>query len=126
MRTALAINWAVNDVICPAIAAKWNDVSADYTVSHGVGIDTGQALIVRGGVRDNNDLISVGHAPNDAAKLSDFRGSPISITKAVYDDLNDSLWYAADGRTRMWTSSDGRQALGDYSPCYHSNYQWEA
>ena len=126
VRTALAINWAVNDVIRPAIAAKWTDVSTSYAVSHGVGIDTGQALIVRGGVRDNNDLISIGHAPNGAAKLSDYRGSPISITKAVYEDLNDGLWYADDGRTRMWTSSDGRQALGSYSPCYHSNYQWGA
>lgn len=126
VRTALAINWAVNDVIKEAIAGKWNDVSTSYSISHGVGIDTGEALIVRGGVRDNNDLISVGHAPNDAAKLSDYRGSPISITKDVFDDLNDNLWYAIDGRTSMWTSSNGYQALGAYSPCYHSSYQWQA
>ena len=126
VRTALAINWAVNDVIKKAIEGKWSDVAKTYTIGHGIGIDTGEALIVRGGVRDNNDLISIGHAPNDAAKLSDYRASTINITKAVYDDLNDNLWYAQDARTRMWTSSNGYGPLGAYSTCYHSGYLWEA
>jgi len=124
VRTAMAINFAVEIVIRQAIENKWTDVSKTYTIGHGIGIDTGEALIVRGGVRDNNDLISVGHAPNDAAKLSEYRGSTINITKAVYDDLDESLLIASDGHSRMWRPSDGRVALGAYTPCYHSNYYW--
>lgn len=126
VRTALAIQWAVQEVIKPAIEKKWTDVSSTYTVGHGVGIDTGEALIVRGGVRDNNDLISIGHAPNDAAKLSDYRTYAINITKEVFDDLDNEHLYGADGRTSMWLDSNGYNALGAYSRCYHSNWQWEA
>ena len=126
VRSAMAINWAVEVVVKQAIENRWNDVADSYTIAHGVGIDTGEALIVRGGVRDNNDLISVGHAPNDAAKLSDYRGSTINITKAVYEDLDQSLLIASDGFSKMWRSSDGRAAVGTYAPCHHSNYYWSA
>ncbi|XKH54008.1 adenylate/guanylate cyclase domain-containing protein [Citricoccus nitrophenolicus] len=42
VRTALAINWAVQEVIAPAIEKKWTDVSKNYTIGHGIGIDTGE------------------------------------------------------------------------------------
>ena len=124
VRAALAINWAVNRVIAPAIEEKWSDVAKSYTMGHGVGIDTGEALIVRGGARDNNDLISIGDAPNDAAHLSDYREWPINITEAVYDALKDPQKILPDGNS-FWHSSDGRQALGGYAPLYHTRAMWE-
>jgi adenylate cyclase len=85
VEAGFGINWAVYEVLRPAIESKWTDVSKSYTVSHGIGIATGEALIVRGGVREHNDLISVGNAPNDAAHLSEYRAWTINITKAVHD-----------------------------------------
>ena len=123
VRAALAINWAVDEVIAPAIEEKWTDVSKSYTIGHGIGIDTGEALIVRGGARDNNDLISIGDAPNDAARLSDYRGWSINITKAVYDNLVDEHKLLPDGRN-FWRQSNGTQALGSYTPLFHTNAQW--
>lgn len=68
VRAALGIQWAVDEVLKPKFAAKWPDLSNNYVVGHGVGVARGEVLIVRGGVRDNNDLISVGAAANVAAK----------------------------------------------------------
>lgn len=41
VRAAFGINWAVHQVLKPAIENKWNDVSKHYQINHGVGIDTG-------------------------------------------------------------------------------------
>lgn len=116
---AFAINWAVYKVLRPAIENKWNDVSKSYTIAHGIGIDTGEALIVRGGVREHNDLISIGDAPNDAARLSEDRTWWINITSAVHDDLGDEQLYI-DG-SPFWTPSNGSRSLGTYTKLYHSN-----
>ena len=125
VRAAFGINWAVRHVLAPAIEAKWNDVSKSYTIDHGVGIDTGDALIVRGGVRGHNDLISIGDAPNDAARLSEYRSYPLNITKAVYEDLDDSLLHASGGGT-MFISRTGAGVLDNsYITTYHSHGWWE-
>lgn len=94
---ALKINWTVSKLINPKIEKRLSGQSSDWVVSHGIGIDSGKALLVRGGVRNaagqttHNDLISIGEAPNIAAKLSGFRGSakgPIVITSAVHSHLD--------------------------------------
>ena len=124
VRAALAINWAVECVIAPAVKRKWSAVSKRYTIGHGIGIDTGEALIVRGGARENNDLISIGDAPNDAAHLSDYRGWSINITQAVYDKLTDSQKLLPNGQN-FWQQSNGVSALGIYTPLHHTNACWE-
>jgi adenylate cyclase len=102
-RAALAINWAVQNVIRPTLLQAWPSLNQYWTAAHGVGIATGEALIVRGGVRANNDLISIGDAPNVAAKLSAIRGGPSSyMTEAVYNDMPEALRRSADGR-QMWS-----------------------
>jgi len=95
-RAALAINWAVLDVIRPAIKEAWSDGDTICEIEHGIGIDTGEALIVRGGVRDNNDLISVGAAPNIAAKLS--LNPPVGLRRIL--DLG-SILIRSVGRAGM-------------------------
>lgn len=46
VRAALAINWAVIEVIRPAIESGWSDGKNFAQIKHGVGIDTGEAFIV--------------------------------------------------------------------------------
>lgn len=119
-RAAMEINWAVSEVIWPAIKARWNDVDTwGWTLRHGVGVATGEALLVRTGVRSDNDIASIGNAPNVAAKLSELRGSSsIFITEDVYQDLNDHLLYGPKGE-HMWSRLYSRQEIGG---SYYSVY----
>lgn len=125
VRAALALNWSVQEVLAPKLAAIWPTLKDLWTVGHGVGIDTGAAMLVRGGVRNSNDLISVGAAPNVAAKLSGIRSTPnIYITKTVYDSMESSNKTSADGRS-MWTSY-GSVAIGSKSfTVYSSTWHWQ-
>lgn len=122
VRTALAISWAVSQVIQPALEAKWSDFK--WTMKHGVGIDTGEALIVRGGVRGDNDLVSVGGPPNVAAKLSEERGWPsIFITNAVYQDMAPNVTLGAAGEN-MWSDLGPRTYGGKLVRCLGSAHYW--
>ncbi|ADT99170.1 adenylate/guanylate cyclase domain-containing protein [Mycolicibacterium gilvum] len=118
-RAALAINWAVEEIIPEAIKTSWSDGQDFCKITHRVGIDTGEALIVRGGVRDNNDLISIGSAPNVAAKLSDLKdGYAIYIAKAVRDDLDDEVVSFANANgtvSNIWYRFPHAKLIGDNS-----------
>lgn len=122
VRAALAINWAVELVIEPKLAAKWPTLKETWKMGHGVGIDTGKAMIVRGGVRDNNDLVSVGAAPNVAAKLSSLRKYDINITKAVYDAMDRSVTLSGD--KNMWTWASAETVGGTTIRVIGSNFRW--
>lgn len=111
-RAALAINWAVYQVIRPAIEKGFTDGADFCNIDHAVGIDTGEALVVRGGIRDNNDLISIGAAPNVAAKLSDIRsGDQVFVTAAVREALDDNLLVYEDGRA-VWSRHSWSHSVG--------------
>ena len=123
VKAGLGINWAVQEVVRPKVQAKWDDL-ANTPLGQGVGIATGEALIVRGGVPIDNDLISVGAAPNVAAKLSELREGPDTyITEDVYNKLNDVAKYC-DGRD-MWTQHAGKIIGGTYYRIKASTYSWE-
>ncbi|GAA14944.1 hypothetical protein GOALK_120_00020 [Gordonia alkanivorans NBRC 16433] len=128
VRAALAINWAVEEVIRPAIRSNWSDGEDFYNISHRVGVDTGESLIVRGGARNNNDLISVGGAPNIAAKLSDLKnGYSTYITDRVFDELPDDLvYYESTGvRRSSWSKLYSQVRIGGtYNTVYGSNTYW--
>jgi adenylate cyclase len=84
------MNWALLNIIRPKVQAKYpNLAEGEYEIEHTAGIDAGEVLVVRAGVRNSNDLISIGTAPNVAAALSDRRNAPYRsyITKAVYDSM---------------------------------------
>jgi adenylate cyclase len=103
VKTALGIHWAVRDVLAPSFQERWSKLSKTYKLEHGVGIASGEVLIVRGGVRRRNDLVSIGPAANVAAKLSGLRGFPSAyITRAVYDELKRSETHTRKGEA-MWT-----------------------
>jgi class 3 adenylate cyclase len=114
VKAALNISWAVEKVINPKLKAKWD--SFDWKMDHGVGIDTGDAMLVRGGVRGTNDIVSIGGAPNVAAKLSEIRSSKtIYISEDVYDHTSDEVKYA--DTTNIWTRM-GVEKFGGTSVTY--------
>jgi adenylate cyclase len=121
-KAALNISWAVENVIRPKIKTKWDDL--DWTLTHGVGIDTGEAWIVRGGVWGTNDLVSIGRAPNIAAKLSELRGSSqVMITSDVYNKLNNDSKYT--NGTDMWVPKGTIEFGGTLVSYYGSIYWWK-
>lgn len=128
VRAALALNWAVTEMLRPEIAEAWPDVQPHWSLKHGVGIDTGRALIVRGGVRGSNDLISVGGAPNVAAKLSELRGvDQLFITEAVYADMSDDVARNGDTgsyREPMWRQSAPVRVGGNTVRVKSSSWYW--
>ncbi|MFN3005100.1 adenylate/guanylate cyclase domain-containing protein [Mycolicibacterium wolinskyi] len=90
---ALRIKWVVDTVVHDnlliyndAYREKW--INSEWKVKHRTGVDLGLAFIVRAGVRGHNDLVSIGSAPNVAAKLSDYKGGGQTIiTDYVWDKL---------------------------------------
>jgi len=126
-RCALKIKYVVSEYIRPKFEKKYESVKdATFTISHGVGIDTGEVLAVRAGARGTNDLIWIGRAPNLAAKLSDERESPYHtiITASVYNRLNDESKYGGADKNNMWESRSWK-FLGDTISVYRSSYHWK-
>jgi class 3 adenylate cyclase len=93
VQCAMRIDWVFWNVIVPKFRESY-PVFADgtYTLDHGIGLDTNDVLVVRAGIRNNNDLVWVGRAANAAAKLSGIRSFPHSvyITEDVYSVMTDA------------------------------------
>jgi len=117
-KAGLQINYAVKKIIRPALKSQYS--STEYTIRHTVGIDTSEMLVVRGGIRNNNDLVWVGSAANHAAKMNSLSSDyPTRITKAVFDKLSDQSKYGGKPRRMMWTSADWNG-----KPIYRSTWDW--
>jgi adenylate cyclase len=104
-KCALQINYAFLKIVRPMLEAKYENLrSGPYKLAHYVGVNTSNVLAVRGGVRDNNDLVWVGRSPNIAAELSTIRNSPYHsfITEAVFTKLNDEAKYGGPEKKPMW------------------------
>ncbi len=118
-RTALKINYAVQQVINPAIKAQYPD--SNYSVKQVVGIDTSKLFVARTGIRGSNDLVWVGRAANYAANLS-ARPSPASqITADVYERLNEKSKFGQNGKN-MWVQATAPE-LG-HKTIYTSSWWW--
>jgi class 3 adenylate cyclase len=101
---AMQINYTVTNILRPKLQQKFASLAqGGYTMRHAVGIDRSDVLTARSGIRDNNDLIWVGRAPNIAAKLAAFREGNYNtfITKTVYDALADDGKISKSGEA-MW------------------------
>lgn len=123
VKAAFNLNWAVQQVIRSKLDAKWPQSLQSYTMHHGVGIATGDTLLVRAGVRDDNDLISIGPAPNIAAKLSELRRTPdIYVTSDVYEVLNETARFHNDGITPIWSAQPNETIGGKAIPVYATSY----
>ncbi|MGQ4732578.1 adenylate/guanylate cyclase domain-containing protein [Streptomyces sp. Ju416(a)] len=125
-KCALQINYAVQKIVRPKAEANLSSLKTQgFEIKHCVGIDSGKALIVRGGVRGNNDLVSIGRAPNIAAKLSDIRNGDYRtyVTKDVYNDMLGSAKTSSDGRS-MWEGPFTREVGGEKITVYKSTWRW--
>lgn len=120
---AFHLNWAVQKVIRDKLDTKWPKSLTDYTMHHGVGIAIGEALIVRAGVRNSNDLVSIGSAPNVAAKLSELRRAPdIYIASGVYGMLNEKAKLRNDGVSTIWSKQQNASVGGSTVEVYGTDY----
>ena len=118
-RSGLKINYALKEIVNPALKAEYSDCT--YVVKQTVGIDTSKLFVARTGIRGSNDLVWVGRAANYAAKLTELSNDyPTWITADVYKVLHQSM-KMTDGRpmweARRWPS------MNDLS-IYRSNWWW--
>ncbi|MEU3901707.1 adenylate/guanylate cyclase domain-containing protein [Streptomyces sp. NPDC045251] len=124
-KAALQINWAMSNLVQPSLYAQLPNLKRDgYEPRMCVGIASGSAFIARAGVRDSSDLVSIGRAPNVAAKLSDIReagGYRSYITADVYKMLNEESQYSEG--TDMWQQVS-REVGGESMVIYRSTYWW--
>ena len=119
VRGALKVNFAVQQVINPAIAELYQ--GSNYTVKQSIGIDTSQLWVTRTGIRGANDLVWVGRAANHAAKLSERSGPVSQITSDVYQRLAPSCKLGSDGRN-MWSKASAPE-IGN-RVVYTSDWTW--
>lgn len=121
-KAALKINFAVKNIINPALAAQYTKTS--YQVRQVIGIDTSAIRAARTGVRGDNDIVWVGRAANYAAKLTAIKNSAVTtwMTEDVYKMLKDEAKYGGKDNKAMWTKYkwDAHKDL----PVYGSNWTW--
>ena len=106
VRSALKIDFAVKEIINPAVAELYPDTG--YRIRQSVGIDASELFVARTGIRRANDLVWVGRAANHAAKLSARRGPATQITSEVHDRLDQSLKSGENGRA-VWSPSSANE-----------------
>jgi adenylate cyclase len=86
---ALKINYFFSYILVPSFSTFYT--SRTFSLSQVVGVDTSKVMAVRSGIRNNNDLVWIGRAPNVAAKLSALRdGYSSYISESVFDVMNDN------------------------------------
>lgn len=128
VKSAMQILWACNNLIQPEIRSRYKSIrNSDWVIKPGSGVATSDALIVRGGVRQSSsDLVSIGLAPNMAAKLSDIRHPPYRtrIGKGTYSSLDDSLKYSQKNEEAMWDGPHSLKMGGKSFEYYRSSYLW--
>jgi class 3 adenylate cyclase len=120
-KTALRINYAVTNILNPAIIEAYPNTS--YRLKQVVGIDSGKLFVARTGIRGSNDLVWVGRAANYAAKLCSIREEGFStfITGTTFDHLNDASKYGGSPKTCMWEKTIWK-ATG--AAIYQSKWHW--
>jgi class 3 adenylate cyclase len=100
-KAGLKINYAVQEIINPALTAQYPNRS--FIVSQVVGIDTSPVRAARTGVRGDNDLVWVGRAANYAAKLTELKSVEKTwMTKATFDRLADDARLGGPNNRPMW------------------------
>lgn len=126
---ALKINYFFTHILSPAFDAFYKQsFPTGLQLNQTVGVDTSKVMVVRSGIRNNNDLVWVGRAPNIAAKLSALRepGYSTYITQYVFDVMTDNSKYQTPDGALMWenrTWSAGEQF--GVSTVYRSGWWWK-
>lgn len=129
VKSAMHIKWAVNTIVTPALHKEIPALKeAGWTLRQTSGIATADTLLARAGFRGSDDMISIGVAPNLAAKLSDIRGDGTDagyvtrIGKGTYDALSDS--HKLSKGKDMWDGTYSMNMGGKTYRYYRSSYHW--
>jgi class 3 adenylate cyclase len=129
-KAALQMSWFAQKVLKPKLDVVFQNnqelrgqgIEFDY----GIGIDAGKVLVVRGGIRgdNNNDLVWVGNATNYAVKLSHLSKGDyhIYISKDVYDNMAKSSKFSGEPQRDMWESRSWTDM--DSMTIYRSSWTW--
>ncbi|AEF43147.1 hypothetical protein AS9A_P20103 (plasmid) [Hoyosella subflava DQS3-9A1] len=129
VKAAMRIKWAVDQLVTPAVHSEFPSLkSAGWTLKQCSGIATGETLLARAGFRGSDDMISIGPAPNLAAKLSDIRANAAAgyvtrIGKGTYGRLSQSH-RLSDGK-EMWKGTCQLTMGGKNYDYYRTSYSWK-
>lgn len=119
-KAALKINWAVKNILQPAMQAQ--HPKNTYTLQQKVGIASSKTMVSRTGIRGSNDLVWVGNAANIAAKLAALHSGYSSyITADVYAKLDDQSKHGGTPKRDMWTDLGATDGFGRI---YGSTFWW--
>jgi adenylate cyclase len=129
VEAGLKINYFFREILTPAFNGFYTRAfPLGLSLNQTVGIDTSKVMVVRSGIRKNNDLVWVGRAPNIAAKLSGIRevGYSTYMTKGVFDVIVDSSKFGGNPKQLMWESRTWNDG-GEFgvSDIYRSGWQWK-
>lgn len=121
-KCALQINYAVTKVIQPAIKAQWPNEA--YVVRQKIGIDTSKLFVAKTGVRGASDLVWVGNAANNAAKMAALSSNYSSyISEDVYRMLHEWAKIGGDPKRDMWTDLGvGHLGFRVYGSTWHWSF----
>ncbi|MDQ0730440.1 adenylate/guanylate cyclase domain-containing protein [Arthrobacter sp. B1I2] len=125
VKSAMQIKWAMNELVQPAITKQFPSIrNNNWQLKHGCGIASGKSLLVRAGFRGNDDMISIGTAPNLAAKLSDLREHPYNtiIGGGTYKQLSREA--IVHKEENMWTGPYDFKMGGKNYTYYKTSYRW--
>lgn len=118
-KCGLQINYAAQNIVMAKVQAKYRNT---YVLKQRVGVDTSKLFIARTGIRGSNDLVWVGNASNNAAKMAALDPRyPTYISAGVYKMLNESSKIGGDPKRNMWTNL-GTADLG--YQIYGSTWNW--
>ncbi|MDQ1061672.1 class 3 adenylate cyclase [Stenotrophomonas sp. SORGH_AS 282] len=99
VNTAFRLTRAMATIVNPTFERIYR--TAHEPLKFTVGIDTGEVMVCKAGVRGDSDLIWVGTAANYAAKLNSFAGLdhdyPVRASRAVVESLPVGLRTQMDG-----------------------------
>jgi adenylate cyclase len=122
---ALKINYFFKKILQPAFTDFYK--SRTLSLSQGVGVDTSKVMAVRTGIRNNNDLVWIGRAPNVAAKLSAIReyGYSSYISEYVFNAMLDDSKFGGIEKKLMWEARtwDAGKAYG-VGTVHRSSWTW--
>lgn len=120
-RCGLKINYAVQNIVNPALKAQYPN--STYVVRQVVGIDTSEIRAARTGVRGDNDIVWVGRAANYAAKLTELDLSERTwLTEDAYNRLEEGSKMGGNPKRNMWKKYDWTQ--NDNKTIYGSTWWW--
>jgi class 3 adenylate cyclase len=106
--TAMNLYWFLERILKPRVDATLRQFHAppELSFDFGIGVEVGDVLVVRGGIRgnDNSDLVWAGNPVNYAVKLSSLGTLPYSIhiSNNVFVPMHYELF--SDGTTQFWES----------------------